>query len=273
MAWRANGAAAGRLPVAGWWCRPTNPRNDLIEGRNLAIALYEGAFYIEFNAREQGEKPMYDQSLSARAVPRWQGPELRWGARERAGVEVARERLLDAARFCYERLGIVSTSMADIAAQAKVTRPTVYRYFKNRQEVIHAVLRRELDQFWWRLEQELIAIDDFGEFLVEALLYVLCSGIGDGSEKLLFSLAARDYLRDLLAADAAPDNARHPVYAFARRSAGQPVKELLAAVEWFNRLVFSYLSWPPCEDAVRLRESLTGLCPWGHHFRQSPVGG
>jgi AcrR family transcriptional regulator len=204
------------------------------------------------------------------AAPRWQGPELRWGAGERADVGMARERLLDAARFCYERLGLVSTSMADIAAQAKVTRPTVYRYFKSRQEVMHAVLQRELDGFWRRLETELAEIDHFGDYLIEALLYLLRSAATDGSARFLFAPATLSHLQELLLAEVlAPGTFHHPIYTHALRPGSRPPAELSVAVEWFNRLALSYLSRPgTCSSEEQLRDLLAGLCPWAQRHDQ-----
>ena len=207
---------------------------------------------------------MHDQRLSYGQATPWQGPELRWGAGERADVGQARERLLDAARFCYERLGLVSTSMADIAAQAKVTRPTVYRYFRGRQEVMHAVLQRELDQFWWRLESELAEVEHFGDYVIEALLYLLRNADSDSSTRLLFAPATLPHLQELLLAEVAtPGSTHHPIYTHALRPGARPPAELSVAVEWFNRLALSYLAKPGCcVDEEQFRALLAGLCPW-----------
>ncbi len=50
----------------------------------------------------------------------------------------ARSRLLDAARRCFERFGTEKTSITDIAAEAGVTRRTVYRYFDSSDELLRA---------------------------------------------------------------------------------------------------------------------------------------
>lgn len=213
---------------------------------------------------------MHNQRRSDGSAPRWQGPEKRWGAGERADVGIARERLLDAARFCYERLGLVSTSMADIAAQAKVTRPTVYRYFKTHRDVVHAVLRRELDRFWWRLERELAGIEHFGDYVIEALLYLLRSAASDGSTRLLFGPTTLIHLQDLLLAElAVPGSTHHPIYTHALRPGARPPAELSVAVEWFNRLALSFLSCPgPRSNEAQLRDVLAGLCPWAQRGDQ-----
>lgn len=52
----------------------------------------------------------------------------------------ARERLLEIAAKCVARNGIPATGIAHVALEAGVSRPTVYRYFKDRQELIRSVL-------------------------------------------------------------------------------------------------------------------------------------
>jgi len=76
-------------------------------------------------------------------------------ARERAGIadkEMARvtkeealetrNRILDAAETIFERQGVARTSLADIAAEANVTRGAVYWHFKNKADVFNAMCER-----------------------------------------------------------------------------------------------------------------------------------
>jgi len=52
------------------------------------------------------------------------------------------ERIVDAAEQLFLEKGIESVSMSDIAAQAGITRVTVYRYFANRDEIALKVQQR-----------------------------------------------------------------------------------------------------------------------------------
>jgi AcrR family transcriptional regulator len=52
----------------------------------------------------------------------------------------ARERLLEAATRCIARDGIDGLSMAAVATDAGVSRPTVYRYFADRRALLEATL-------------------------------------------------------------------------------------------------------------------------------------
>lgn len=54
-----------------------------------------------------------------------------------------RSALLDAAKGLFARHGYKKVSMSDIAMAAGVTRPTVYAYFPNKDEVLNAVIERE----------------------------------------------------------------------------------------------------------------------------------
>jgi AcrR family transcriptional regulator len=57
------------------------------------------------------------------------------------GVE---DRIIDATVKCFQRFGINKTSMEDIAKVAKVSRPTIYRYFPSRHHLAVEVLIREV---------------------------------------------------------------------------------------------------------------------------------
>ncbi|MCX7619845.1 MAG: TetR/AcrR family transcriptional regulator [Acidimicrobiales bacterium] len=71
---------------------------------------------------------------------------LRWGNDAPEDSAAARERLVDAAEACIDRFGLSKTTLEDVAAEAQVSRATIYRYFGNRDELILEVLLRELDR-------------------------------------------------------------------------------------------------------------------------------
>ena len=50
---------------------------------------------------------------------------------------------LDAAASCYTRFGLAKTTVEDVAQAAGVSRATLYRHFKNRDELLVAVIARE----------------------------------------------------------------------------------------------------------------------------------
>lgn len=54
------------------------------------------------------------------------------------------DKIIDATVKCFTRYGIHKTSMDDIAKAAKVSRPTIYRYFPSRHHLAVEVLVREI---------------------------------------------------------------------------------------------------------------------------------
>jgi AcrR family transcriptional regulator len=56
-------------------------------------------------------------------------------------------RLLDAAERCLHRYGLRRVSMADIAAEAGMSRGSIYNWFADRQALVDAVLVRTAERF------------------------------------------------------------------------------------------------------------------------------
>jgi len=61
-----------------------------------------------------------------------------------------RRQILDGARAAFTQFGFAKTSMEDIAKRANISRPLVYRKFKNKEEVLQAVFE---DLFEGRYER------------------------------------------------------------------------------------------------------------------------
>lgn len=98
----------------------------------------------------------------------------RWGTGSRLGSgEAAREQILEAARACYESQGIAKTTVEDVARTARVSRTTVYRYFRNRDEVLTGVVMADSVALVGYLQESLAGITDFSDFLIEAMLLIL----------------------------------------------------------------------------------------------------
>ncbi|MBI4515715.1 MAG: TetR/AcrR family transcriptional regulator [Deltaproteobacteria bacterium] len=85
----------------------------------------------------------------------------------------ARSRLLDAARRCFERFGLEKTSIADVAAEAGVTRRTVYRYFDSTDELLRAAFALTAGGIVERMLRHARRRRDPGERIIEAMLFLL----------------------------------------------------------------------------------------------------
>jgi AcrR family transcriptional regulator len=70
--------------------------------------------------------------------------------------DAARRRvILDAARDCILKFGYAKCSLEDIAKQAAVSRPLIYRKFKSKEEIFGAVLEDIFEAQYRAAEQAL----------------------------------------------------------------------------------------------------------------------
>jgi AcrR family transcriptional regulator len=99
-------------------------------------------------------------------------PRLAWAGRP-PQPEAARERLLDAAARCIARDGLGATGIASVADEAGVSRPTVYRYFEDRDALVEAALMRAGAAQLARMKAHLARFPAADEQAVEAVLFAL----------------------------------------------------------------------------------------------------
>ena len=85
----------------------------------------------------------------------------------------ARERLLEVAARCVARNGIAGTGIAHVALDAGVSRPTVYRYFRDREELIRSVLLQAGLRLANEVQDHIRAFDDPAAKVVEATIFTL----------------------------------------------------------------------------------------------------
>jgi AcrR family transcriptional regulator len=84
-----------------------------------------------------------------------------------------RERILDAAVRCVETVGAQRTSTSLIARAAKVSRPTLYAYFANREELVDLAAQQATLRVVDRMQQHCRRYESACDRAVEALLYAL----------------------------------------------------------------------------------------------------
>ncbi len=81
-------------------------------------------------------------------------------------------RVLDATKSCCERWGIAKVTVDDIAAEAGVSRATLYRMFPGGKDVLFDALRvHELEEFFASLAEHLVGVDDLEELLVRTVVH------------------------------------------------------------------------------------------------------
>jgi AcrR family transcriptional regulator len=82
-----------------------------------------------------------------------------------------RGRILWALATCMATKGYQATTIADIAAAARVSRATIYRMFPGGKDVLFEALRvRELEEFFALLLQRIEGATDFEDLLVRAVV-------------------------------------------------------------------------------------------------------
>ena len=94
-------------------------------------------------------------------------------------AEAARGRLLEATARCIARRGIPATSLAAIAAEAGVSRQTVYRYFPGRDAIVLRAVRAAAEGLRGQIGSRIAALRDPAEMLVETLVLGLAGVRGD----------------------------------------------------------------------------------------------
>lgn len=103
------------------------------------------------------------------------------------GSEAAQAHFLDAAEACFERYGVVKTTMEDIAKMAGVSRPTVYRHFSDRDSLILAVVMRRAHSLIGKAQAVIRRQGSFEDQLVEGLLFLVKTGRRDPFVRILVS--------------------------------------------------------------------------------------
>lgn len=83
------------------------------------------------------------------------------------------QRILDAAIHCLKQWGIEKTNLNDIAKQAGVTRPTVYSYFPNKNDVIRTALLQSGHAFGSRLIEHISQFENTEDRLLESVVYAI----------------------------------------------------------------------------------------------------
>jgi AcrR family transcriptional regulator len=191
---------------------------------------------------------------------------LRWGETAPEDLTAARARLIDAAEACFDRYGVLKTTVEDVATEAHVSRATVYRYFSGRDDLILAVLLREAGRFLSRLEEKTRAQQNLADALVEGVLFTVESVRSDPHLALLFTPEAAGLTSRIAGASEAlfgttAEFLRPLLTGNEQLRPGVNVEE---ASEWLLRVILSLLTAPgPVErsPAAQRRYLHTFLVP------------
>jgi AcrR family transcriptional regulator len=83
----------------------------------------------------------------------------------------ARERILAAAERCIDRHGIRKTTMDDVACEVGLSRPSVYRYFADRDDLLIELITRHARALLDRSRKSVSRQSSLPDQIVETVLY------------------------------------------------------------------------------------------------------
>jgi len=180
---------------------------------------------------------------------------IRWADDTPVSADDARGRILAAAIDCVRRFGADKTGMDDVAKAASITRPTVYKYFGSRNELMMAVFLRvldgQLDRGLTDFFNDARSIQDLHDGVAESCVFMLGVLRGDPAiQDILYGsrISLEDLLRgaadmlvgvmqlalgDVIGTAVIPDLA----------TAVRPF-DLEEAGGWIIRLLYAFLVWP-----------------------------
>jgi AcrR family transcriptional regulator len=98
---------------------------------------------------------------------------------ESASTDDARERILAAAERCIDRHGIRKTTMDDIASEVGLSRPSVYRYFADRDDLLIELNIRHARAMFSGAHKSMARQSNFPDRIIEAILYTADNGRRD----------------------------------------------------------------------------------------------
>jgi AcrR family transcriptional regulator len=91
---------------------------------------------------------------------------------ESTSTDDARERILAAAERCIDRHGIRKTTMDDIASEVGLSRPSVYRYFADRDDLLIELNIRHARAMLNRAHKSMSRQSNFPDQIIEGVLFV-----------------------------------------------------------------------------------------------------
>ena len=102
------------------------------------------------------------------------GMTRRAGAKSGAGS--TSERIIRAAYECFDRYGVSKTTIEDIAKRAILSRPSVYKYFSGKDDIVARICLDEAMKVNAEVRKRLVRTDKFDVMFTEAVLLVVKIG-------------------------------------------------------------------------------------------------
>ncbi|ANZ23877.1 MULTISPECIES: TetR/AcrR family transcriptional regulator [Rhodococcus] len=128
-------------------------------------------------------------------------------------AEEARAQILEATETAFQRYGVVKTTMDDVAKEAGVSRPTIYRYFRDRDTLIAAVIEVRSRRLFDQARAYLRKRKTFAEQVVDGLIFLVDRGRKDPIIRLIVSPEHMDMATALLGSSGLAKRLTHEMWA------------------------------------------------------------
>jgi AcrR family transcriptional regulator len=154
------------------------------------------------------------------------------------------DRIVTAAYICFDKIGISKTTIEDIAAAAKVSRPTVYRHFASKTDIIQHISMLETLKLNSEIRRRSVHHDDPIDTIVEAMVITARVAIKN------------DYVRRVMESISVPAISMHPagpVHRLTRESWRPLIDEGRRRGQFANDLdIDQIVSWLSLSQAILL---------------------
>ena len=157
-----------------------------------------------------------------------------------------REAIVESAMACFGRHGLDKTTVVDIAREANVSRSTVYEYFRDKAEIVEACAEHSSQKFYREMAAAMGKGETLEDKLTRAAVFVTKARRFIEPEKYFDAEEVSLLLTKNAAVLLAECTEFLAPYLAAAKLTGEVRKELdvVAAGEWFARMLFSLFSTP-----------------------------
>ncbi|MBH0781052.1 TetR/AcrR family transcriptional regulator [Nocardia bovistercoris] len=100
-------------------------------------------------------------------------------------ADEARAQILEAAQSTFLHFGVAKTTMDDIAKASGVSRPTIYRYFRDRDTLVAELIRMRSRKLFVKGTEFVLEQETFRDQLIEGLIYLVDHGRKDPLIRLI----------------------------------------------------------------------------------------
>ncbi len=168
------------------------------------------------------------------------------------------ELIVSAAATCFARWGYIRTRMEDIAKEAGIARPALYRYFSGKDALLHEVVVRHIAKRGEQLHQALPCRGPAGPLLLEAFMWgVTATDDREVIEQILGVEVVHETARLIAESErvaATMSDYWRPYLEHAQATGALRKGVVLEqAVRWLTLIRFTFLSLPeiaPAEDQL-----------------------